>query len=54
MAAQDQKPIGSGYGARIFLLSRPPGYGVDGVLADPDAEARKFGEPEEAKDPGED
>jgi hypothetical protein len=30
-----QELIGSGYGGRIFLLKRPPGYGVDGVLTEP-------------------
>lgn len=28
--------VGSGYGGRIFLLSRPPGYGLEGVPTDPD------------------
>jgi len=28
--------LGSGYGGRVFLLSRPPGYGLPGVPADPD------------------
>jgi len=27
--------IGSGYGGRIFLLARPPGYGDPGVLVEP-------------------
>lgn len=27
--------VGSGYGGRIFLLSRPPGYGLPGVPAGP-------------------
>lgn len=27
--------VGSGYGGRIFVLYRPPGYGVEGVLAEP-------------------
>jgi len=30
--------IGSGYGGRIFLLSRPPGYGLPGVPTDPEAD----------------
>lgn len=30
-----QEIVGSGYGARIFLLSRPPGYGLDAVPTDP-------------------
>jgi ABC-type transport system substrate-binding protein len=32
--------IGSGYGARIFLLSRPPGFGLEGVPTDPDPAPR--------------
>jgi ABC-type transport system substrate-binding protein len=28
--------LGSGYSGRIFLLSRPPGFGLDGVATDPD------------------
>jgi hypothetical protein len=31
-----QEVIGSGYGGRIFLLSRPPGYGVADIAVDPD------------------
>lgn len=34
--------IGSGYGGRIFLLSRPPGTGLDGVPVDP---GRREGKP---------
>ena len=39
--------VGSGYGCRIFLLSRPPGYGLEGVAVDPDQrEANEAGKPE--------
>ncbi|MCA8941935.1 MAG: ABC transporter substrate-binding protein [Planctomycetes bacterium] len=31
--------VGSGYGGRVFLLSRPPGYGLDGVLVSPEVDA---------------
>ncbi|MHC4821584.1 MAG: hypothetical protein ACYTDX_07705 [Planctomycetota bacterium] len=30
--------VGSGYGKRVFLLSRPPGYGLEGVAVEPDGE----------------
>ncbi len=33
--------VGSGYGCRIFLLSRPPGYGLKGVAVDPDQREAK-------------
>lgn len=28
--------VGSGYAGRVFMLSRPPGYGRDGIALDPD------------------
>jgi|GEM_PF-1680868 len=33
-----QEIVGSGYGGRIFLLSRPPGYGLDGAVTAPPVE----------------
>lgn len=30
--------VGCGYGGRVFVLARPPGFGLDGVATDPDAE----------------
>jgi hypothetical protein len=38
--------IGSGYGARIVLLARPPGYGLPGVAVEPAAESRPESKPE--------
>jgi len=36
--------IGSGYGSRVFLLRRPPGYGKKGVTVNPDPDPRPKGE----------
>ena len=33
--------LGSGYGGRIFMLARPPGYGLKGVATHPDVQAKK-------------
>ena len=43
--------VGSGYGGRIFLLSRPPGYGRQGVPVDPRAAERVLPDDKEAAEP---